>query len=257
MCSSSDAEDTKIQSSKNGRSWLNEKAEISEENLVRSDELPPRKEPAGPAGRDVLRWRQQPPPGAIHGTTGFCRACKNGWLGFEVIRGKILLPSQRALETVRLTHRQTDYFEAKDSFSAIVLRGYHCLWFQGKQSDIPGILFAGVCAHWLLCTDNSCFGCLQFHLYHHCKSLLWFKAQHRARRSARGTVKALPQQNSPLPKFIRYKNIQCRYRKQIWDLDAGNYGNVWKVLRQPPKWKSSHESQMRKILPCRWFLEIH
>lgn len=104
MCSSSDAEDTKIQSSKNGRSWLNEKAEISEENLVRSDELPPRKEPAGPAGRDVLRWRQQPPPGAIHGTTGFCRACKNGWLGFEVIRGKILLPSQRALETVCLTH---------------------------------------------------------------------------------------------------------------------------------------------------------
>lgn len=94
----------------------------------------------------MLRCRQQLPPGAIHGTTGFCRACKNGWLRFEVIRGEILLPSQRGLETVRLTHRQDDYCEAKDSSSAIVPGGYHCLWFQGKKCDIPGILICrGVC----------------------------------------------------------------------------------------------------------------
>lgn len=177
---------------KNGSSWLNKKAEISAENLVHSDELPPSlRSVQEPAGRDVFRWRQQLPLGAIHGRTGFCRACKNGWLRFEVIRGKILLPSQRALETVRLTHRQTDYFEDKDSFSAIVLRRYHCLWFQRKQCDIPGILFAGVCAHQLLCTGNSFFECLQFHLYCHCKSLSWLKAPHRVRLPARGTVKTL------------------------------------------------------------------
>lgn len=74
------------------------------------------------------------------------------------------------------------------------------------------------------------------------------------RLPARGTVKAFPQQDSPLPKFIRYKNIKCWYRKWIWDLDAENYRNVWKVLGQPPKWKPNDESQTWKILPCRWFL---
>lgn len=205
-----------------------------------------------PAGRDVLRWRQQLPPGAIHGTTGFCRACRNGWLGFGVIRGKILLPSWRALETVHLTHRQVDYFQAKDSFSAIVLRGHLWLWFQGKQCDTPGILFAGVCGHQLLCTDNSCFGCLQFHFYRNCKSLLWFKAQHGVTPSHRHS-QSTSSTRFPSPKMYKVQKHSMQIQEadlgfrcwKRWKCQEGTGATSWMETKP---WKPNTENPPVKVI---------
>jgi len=67
--------------------------------------------------------------------------------------------------------------------------------------------------------------------------------KHSAERLlARGTVKTLSEQDSPLSEFTRYKNIKHRYGRRVWDLNAEKHASAWEELGQLVKWKPDNES---------------